>query len=128
MIVADERVARFVSDRLGFGLCPPYTAMGIERDGVIVAGAIFNQFEGANVHVTIAGEGWSRAFIRAVGEYVFGTLGCERITITTEFPEVEQFAIRLGGQHEGRMRNHFGKGRDGLLAGILREEWKYSRV
>lgn len=125
MIVSDERVARFVSDRLGFGLCPPWTCMGIERDGKIIAGVVFNNFEGADVHVTIAGSGWTRAFLRAVGHYAFGTLGCERITAVTERADVAGLGLRLGGLIEGRLRSHFGPGRDALLVGILASEYAF---
>lgn len=125
MIVDDERVARFVSGRLGFGLCPPYTAMGIERDGEIIGGVVFNMFEGADVHVSVAGYGWTREFLRAVGAYVFDTLGCERITAITADEVTATFAERLGGQHEGILRNHFGNGRNGFVAGILASEWKF---
>jgi RimJ/RimL family protein N-acetyltransferase len=125
VIVTGEPVARFVSERLGFGLCPPYTAMGIERNGEIVAGAIFNHFEGADVHVGIVGTGWTRGFIRAVGEYVFGQLGCERMTAITREESVCDFARRLGGQVEGRLRSHFGPGEDGIVCGILRDEWRF---
>lgn len=127
MIVTDERVARFVSERLGAALCPPFTAMGIERDGEIVAGAVFNQFEGPNVHVSIAGANWTRAFIEAVGAYVFGQLGCLRMTVTTEQEAVAGYALRLGGQVEGRMTDYYGAGRDGILVGILRARWKFGK-
>lgn len=125
MIVAGEAPARFVSDHLGFGLCPPYAAMGIERDGEIAAGVIFHCFEGPNVHVTVAGKGWTRSFLEAVGDYVFGRLGCERMTVTTEHEAVSNLACRLGGEVEGRLRNQFGKGRDGIVIGILRDDWPY---
>lgn len=125
MIVCDERVARFVSEQLGFALCPPYSVMGIERDGEIVGGVLFNQFEGANIHFSAAGKGWTLGFMRAVGEYVFGQLGCERMTATTESPLVADYAERLGGQREGLMRSHFGKGRDAIIVGVLRDEWKF---
>lgn len=127
MIVSDDRVARFVSEALGVGFCPPWSSMGIERDGEIVAGAIFNCFEGAAVHVSVAGTGWTRGFFEAVGRYVYGTLGCERITFVTESEGVAKLAERLGGQIEGRMRSHFGPKRDGIVVGVLREEWKYSK-
>lgn len=126
MIVADDRVARFVADGLGYNLCPPYTAMGIERDGEIVAGVVYNQFEGANVHFTAYGKGWTPSFMRAVGNYVFGALGCERMTATTEKVDVVRLACKLGGMIEGCMRNHFGKGRDGVIVGILRDEYRYA--
>ena len=125
MIVTDERVARFVSERLGIGLCPPYTCMGWAQDGKIVGGVIFHCFEGADVAVTAAGSGWTRGFLRAVGKYVFGRLGCERMTATTEREEVVRLARKAGGQIEGRLRSHFGPGRDGIIVGILRDEWRY---
>lgn len=125
MIVADERCAKFVSDKLGFGLCPPFTSMGIECDGEIVGAVVFNCFEGADVHVSVAGSGWTRPFLRAVGSYVFDQLGCERMTAITSDEVTATFAERLGGQYEGRMRSHFGPGKDGFVSGILREEWRY---
>lgn len=102
--------------------------MGIERDGVIVAGALFNQFEGFDVHVTIAGTGWTKGFATAVGQYVYGQLGCLRMTATTRHPKVVGYAERLGGHVEGRLRNHFGMGADAIIIGILRSEWKLAIV
>lgn len=125
MIVTGQAVAEFVSQRVGAAICPPYTTMGLERRGVLVGGAVFNQFEGFDVHVTLAGKRWTKGFIEAVGQYVFGQLGCLRMTATTEQDEVVDYALRLGGEVEGRLRNHFGRGRDGIVIGILREDWKF---
>ncbi len=97
--------------------------MGIEKDGEIVAGVLFNCFEGAAVHVTIAGTGWTKEFISAVGKYVYGKLGCERMTITTEQEEVADYAERLGGKREGILRSQFGEDRDAIIVGILKSEW-----
>ena len=127
MIVEGERVARFVSAVLGFGLCPPYTALGIEQDGEVTAGVIFHCFEGKAVHVTAAGTGWTLGFMRALGEYVFGQLGCERMTLTTEKSEVAEYALRLGGEREGVLRNQYGLGRNGIVVGVLRREWKFGK-
>lgn len=128
MIVTDERVARFVAERLGFPLYPPYTSMGIERDGEIAGGVLFNCFEGADVHVTAAGSGWTPSFMRAVGFYVYEQLCCERMTMTTEQPNVALLALKMGGVVEGRMRHHFGRNRHAIIIGILREEYKYLMV
>lgn len=126
MIVSDERVARFVSEGLGFNLVPPYTVMGIERHGIVVAGVLFNCFEGADVHFTAYGKGWTPSFMRAVGQYVFGILGCERMTAVTEEPAVVRLACKLGGMVEGCLRSHFGRGRDALLIGVLKNEYRYA--
>lgn len=125
MIVTDERVARFVSDAIGFGLYPPYTCLGIERDGAITAGVIFHCFEGTGIHATVAGHGWTRGFLADVGQYVFGQLGCERITATTEQEDVIKLGLRLGGKVEGCLRNQFGKGRDATIIGILKDDYPY---
>jgi RimJ/RimL family protein N-acetyltransferase len=125
MIVTDDRVAKFVSDAIGKGLVPPFTCMGIERDGKIIAGVIFNVFEGCDVHVTVAGRGWTRGFFAEVGQYVFGQLKCERMTALTEQERVVNIALRLGGQIEGRLRNHFGRGRDAVIIGILKEDYPW---
>ena len=128
MIVTGEKVARFVSGALGFGLCPPYSAVGIERDGEITAGVLVNHFEGADCHVTVAGTGWTRGFLQAVGRYVFGQLGCLRCTIITEKPHVVALAKRLGGEVEGCLRDHFGEGRNGTIIGILAREYRHASV
>lgn len=128
MIRTDEAVARFVSERIGMGLCPPYTCMGLERNGEVVAGVVFNCFEKPDIHVTVAGSGWTRGFIREVGRYVFDQLGCLRMTALTEQPQVVGFAKRLGGQVEGVLRWHFGPERDATIIGILRNEWIWANV
>lgn len=125
MIVTDDRVARFVGARIGAIIYPPFTCMGLERGGEIVAGAVFNCFTGPDVEVTVAGRGWTRGFIRAVGAYVFQQLGCGRITVTTEHEAVARMAERLGGKREGVLRDKFGTGRDGIVLGILAGEYRY---
>lgn len=125
MIVVGERVARFVGERCNRIIYPPFTAMGIERNDQITAGAVFNCYTGNDIEVTVAGGPFTRGFISAVGNYVFEQIGCLRMSITTEQPKVIEIAHRLGAQTEGLKRNHFGKGRDGTVLGILREDWNY---
>lgn len=128
MIVTDERVAQFIAGHTGRILCPPYTLMGIERNGAITAGVLFNCFQRHDIHMTAAGAGWTRDFLESVSEYVFAQLGCLRMTAITEQPKVVALALRLGGRIEGRLRSHFGDGRDGFVIGFLKSEWKYNKV
>lgn len=125
LTVNDERVAAFVSEALGTNFLPPYTCMGIEKDGEIIAGVVLNVFEGADVHMSVAGSGWTRGFLADFGNYVFEQLKCERVTAITEQPKVVRLAERLGGQVEGLMRNHFGAGRNGYIVGILKSEYRF---
>lgn len=125
MIVTGEAVAQFVSEKCGFAVCPPYTSIGIEVDGEVIAGAIIHVFEGPSCHVTAAGHGWTLGFMRALGDYVYNQLGCERMTFTTEQEQAARYIERLGGKREGLLRSQFGKGRDGIVIGVLREEYRY---
>jgi RimJ/RimL family protein N-acetyltransferase len=124
-IVIDDEVARFVGEGCGTIIYPPFTAMGIERDGEIIGGVVFNCFTGCDEHGSVAGRGFDRRFLRAVGRYVFDQLGALRISITTEQDRVIDYAKRLGAQTEGRKRNHFGVGRHAIVLGILKEDWKF---
>lgn len=124
MIVTDARVMAFAEERLGESFSPPGSCMGLERDGKIVAAAVFTFFTGPNIDVSVAGSGWTRGFAREVGRYVFCQLGCLRMTVRTEQTDVVRYAVRLGGRIEGVLRDFFGPGRDAVLVGILRRDWK----
>lgn len=125
MIVTDDRVAKFVGERLGFGVFPPWTAMGVEKNGEIVGGVIFNCFEGRDVHVTVAGKGFTKDFLEKAGDYVYKQLGCTRATIQTEQDYVITLSKKLGAKVEGRLRDHFGEGRDAVVLGILKREYRF---
>ena len=125
MIVTDERVARFVGGQIGSIIYPPFTAMGVERGGEVIGGAVFNCYTGPDIELTLAGKVWSRSFLREVGAYAFDQLGCVRVQMTTEQEKVAQYAERLGGKREGVLRDKFGKGRDGILVGVLEQEYKF---
>ena len=125
MIVTDERVARFVGERTGTIIFPPFTCIGIDRDGEVIGGAVFNCFEGFDIQATVVGRGFTKGCLADVGHYVFDQLGCERISAKTEQAVVVRLTERLGGQIEGLLRNHFGPGRDAFVVGILKDEWKF---
>lgn len=127
MIVTDERVARFVADRCGAVLSPPFTCMGIERDGKVVGGVVFNVFTAFDVSVTVAGDkgAFTLPFVRAVGWYVFHQIGKVRMTIITHQDSVVDIAMRMGAEIEGCKRNQFGVDRHGFVLGILKTDWKF---
>lgn len=126
-IVTDDRVARYVAARCSAQLLPPFTVMGLERDGEIIAGVVFNSFTERDVEVTVAGErgAFSRTFLKSVGEYVFGIVNCTRISITTRQGSVCDIAQRLGAKMEGVKRDHYGPGQDAYLLGILKADWVF---
>lgn len=124
-IVRDARVAEFVGGEIGVTFNPPLTCIGIEKNGSIIGGFVFNCYEGADIHISAAGKGATRGFLAEVGHYVYTVLGCERATVITENPRVVRLAEKLGGSVEGCLRSHFGPGRDGFIVGILKSEYNF---
>jgi hypothetical protein len=124
--VSDQRIADYVCKRTGIVLGgSDFTALGVIEDGRIIAGLVFNHFTGNDIHMTAAGEprGFSPIFLRRVGDYVFGELGCLRVSFTTERRGVIKRAMRLGARVEGFKRDHFGIGRAGTMLGLLKDDW-----
>lgn len=125
MIVAGPKVAGYVAGKVGAPIVEPFTTLGIERGGEIVAGIVFNVWTGPDAQLTIAAEpgALTRAFLRRVGTYLTEELGCIRATIETEQRHVAAIALRMGGKVEGVKRDLFGEGRDGTVIGILKRDW-----
>ena len=126
-LVTDDRVARFVAERCEAQIMPPFTQMGIERDGEIVAGVVFNNWSARDVDVSVAGDRgtFTRGFLRAVGRYVFEQAGCSRMSITTRHANVCDIARRLGAKVEGVKRDRHGPGQDAFMLGILKNDWAF---
>jgi hypothetical protein len=87
LIVRDARVAEFVGREIGVVFSPPLTCIGVEKNGEVINGFVFNIYEGSDVHVSVAGKGATKGLLAEVGHYVYSVLGCERMTVITEKPE-----------------------------------------
>ena len=124
-IVTGPEVADFVGGKLGTIIYPPFTCMGIEKDGEICGGVVMNCYTGTDVHFTVAGSGWSRPFLREWGNYVFNQLGCLRATAITEQDHVIDLATRMGCCVEGILRDQFGEGRNGTILGVLKKDFRF---
>lgn len=127
-IVTGNEVARYIDEKNQGHIIPPYTTIGVRRDGKIVAGAVFRNYTRIDVEVTVVGEcvsAFTPIFIRSIGRYVFGALGCLRMTMATTQPRVIALAQRLGAEIEGVKRDGFGEGQDLTMLGVLRADWKF---
>lgn len=122
--VRGQKVVDFVYAAFNRRPTPPYVGIGTEIDGEIVNGVVLNIWTGNDAHVTIAGTKWTKGLLAVIHHYAYQSLGCVRLTVITEQTSIVRYAERLGGEVEGLLRNQFGPGRDGVLVGILKEDWE----
>lgn len=130
-IVCDEpeKVYRFVADGV---LCdyysPNITAIGLERNGQLIAGVVYSVFNGSCITADIRGVGrWAnREFLRVIFDYPFRQLGVKRITAVVESDNdtSQKFVKHLGFVHEATLR-HAGRSGDLLVFRMFRDDCKW---
>lgn len=129
LLIHDDhaRVAEWVGTNLQKPISAPYTAIGWQNErGELVAGAVFNDFNGSNIEVTIYGPGhMTPDKLRAGFRYVFGQLKCNRLSATTERRNKPMLRLyqRLGFTFEAVRPQYYGphKRNDGILYVITPE-------
>jgi len=131
----DERVMKWVGERLDetdFG--PGSIAIGLERDGELIAGVVYNMYSKASICMNVAavpGKDWlSRSFLYATFAYPFVQLKCNRVTALVKMNNEisKKFVQSLGWKPEGCMRKASTDGQDMLVYGMLREECRWIGV
>jgi len=122
-----DPVADFVGQVCNVVFAPPMTAIGYSVDGVMQGGAVFNGYTGRNVDLSIANTGkiWPPSFVRFFGDYIWDTLGVERVTMITR-PGLEFMCHRMGAKREGVLRKWYPDG-DAIILGLLKDEWRLER-
>jgi RimJ/RimL family protein N-acetyltransferase len=110
-----------------------YQAIGLERDGELVAVVVFNLYSGADVAMHIAavpGRRWmTRQFLRAAFRYPFIQLGCRRVSgfVPVTNLDAQRFDEHLGFRREGLMREALPNGEDVIVYGMLERESRWHR-
>jgi len=76
-------VGRWVCSRIGGSFdASSATAIGLERDGELIAGVVFDHFNGRSISMHVAGEGghWmTRGYAKACFGYVFNQLKVKKV-------------------------------------------------
>lgn len=132
-----ELIGAFVNMKQGF---PPETpwgnfnALGLVRNGHLVAGVIFNGYEGANVNIHVgaeAGSKWmTREFLHATFDYPFNQLGKHRVSafIRATNKRTIAFVKNLGFSYEGKMQDFYTDGGDMVVYGLLRRKCRFLEI
>lgn len=129
---ANDAIVKWVMGKLGEPAVKPYRGIGLEDDRRrLVAGVVFNGYNGANVDITVYGPGYiGRRELRAVFGYAFGALKATRITARTKRKNVlhsKGILERIGFVREGKATAYYGQGRanDAMVYRMLRQECRW---
>lgn len=106
-IISGPAVGAWVAQRVNGGHSPEHeTAIGLERDGQIIAGVIYERWNGRSIVAHIAIEGRvTAAFIAAIFDYPFNRCGVQKIIcpITTDNERSIRLAKNMGFREEARI-------------------------
>lgn len=129
-IVTDTRVVEFLEPRVGKAHGPHYV-IGLERDGEIIAGALYERCNGKNAFLHFASnekKDWaSKSFVREVFTYPFVTLGYERLStvLASSNEETMDFDLHIGFREEARLVNAAHDGSDQVYLVMWKKDCKW---
>lgn len=127
----EDRLLPWAQERIGLG---PFRrdaySIGLEKDGVIVSVAVFDNFSTADCHVHLASDGskaWmNKAYLLAAFAYPFTQLGLRRLTgvVPAKNAAALAFDEHIGFVREGYCP-HALPDDDIVILGMLRENCRF---
>jgi RimJ/RimL family protein N-acetyltransferase len=127
----DKEVIAYVGPRVDEDNFGPAIGIGQYKDGKIIAGVVYNLYNGPSICMHVAGEPggrWlTRDFLFRAFAYPFIQLGCNRVTglVRIDNMEARRFDEHLGFKQEGVIRKGASDGTDMILYGMLKEECRW---
>lgn len=132
MIEQDNHLAAImVQSVLHCSVCAPFVGLVVRDGSQIPAGAVIvNNYDGPNCDVTFVGRRcWTVGVMRDLARYIFGRLGCKRVTAKTRPSNAaaRRALEKVGFRLEGELRAGFGT-ENALVYGLTADEQKLARL
>ena len=126
----DREIIEWVSQRLENSAFGPAKAIGLAKDGKIIAGVVYHNYRLDGIEMSIATEDkhWAnRNTIRTFFAYPFEQLKCNRVTALVREDNIKSrdMVNRLGFVKEGCLRKAL-QNKDLYIYGMLKEECKWT--
>ncbi len=125
----NPKCLEWASERIGDTFDPRLTSWiaQVSEAGEVEAVVLFTGWSDANVFMSVAADKpGTRAFVKAVFEYAFNTLGCHRVTMMarTNNTNSSELHKRLGATHEAILKGFYGA-EDAACSRILKSECRW---
>lgn len=126
-----ERVFTFVAGRVPLSRVEGMSAIGLERNGELIAGVVYEGFNGHNIFMHVAaqpGARWlTRSYLRACFAYPFEQCRVHRITGYVEANNLNarRFDEHIGFTEEARLRGAASDGGDAIIYVMYKKDCRY---
>lgn len=130
-IISDPaRVWAYVHEQVPVPVVAGMKGLGLERDGELIAGVLYEGYNRVNVWMHVAttpGKKWTMEFLRYCFYYPFVELGCKRVSGSVEASNVAaiRFDEHLGFEREAVLRGAAADGGDVILYVMWRDKCRY---
>lgn len=131
-IVSDPaRVYSFCKQFIPIPVVSGMKGLGLEKDGELIAGVVYEGYNGTNVWMHVAAEPgarWmTRDYLRYCFYYPFVELGCKRVSgyVEASNTEARRFDEHLGFKREAVLEGAATDGGDVILYVMRREDCRY---
>jgi RimJ/RimL family protein N-acetyltransferase len=128
-----QRVMRFVADRVDAHDFENYSAIGLESDGELIAGVVFDSKVGKSIMMHVASNGsrhWmTPAYMAACFGYAFNQEKVNLIIglVRADNVDAQRFDEHLGFKRNGLLPQACMDGADLIVYGMLKDECRYIR-
>ena len=125
------RVWAYVHQYVPVPIVAGMKGLGLERDGELVAGVVYEGYNGVNVwmHVAAApGRQWmNKEYLRYCFYYPFVEMGCQRVSgsVDASNEDARRFDEHLGFKQEAVLQGAAADGGDVILYVMRREDCRY---
>lgn len=126
-----ERILAFAQSRMPLARQEGMRGIGLERDGQVIASAIYEGFNGANIWVHLAaadGRSWlNRTFLRAGFAYPFAVCGVQKLWGWVDASNVDarRFDEHCGFVQQAVLPGAASDGGDVIVYGMTRAECRF---
>ena len=128
---ADDYLKHWTAKQIGIDGFGPSVAIGVQRDGEIIAAAVYHDLRQGQIEASIAAtsQRWaSRSVLHTLFAYPFLQVGAHRLLVTCD--EANEKAMKMNSQlgftQEGRLRQMYAP-HDAVIWGMLKDECKWIR-
>lgn len=131
LISNPARVFAFVSQYMPMAMVAGMKGVGLEKDGELIAGVLYEGFNGQNVWAHLAGKPgkrWmNRQFLWYGFHYPFNEMGVKRISgyVNASNTEARRLNEHFGYQEEARLKGAAPDGGDVILYVMWRENCRF---